>query len=440
MTIPRSNTDVLVLGAGLAGLSTAFHLQGSGLSVRHVERERHVGGHAVTIEDEGFRFDRTGHLLHLRDDAMRALVLDVLGDDARVVDRRSEVYSSGVYTRYPFQANTFGLPPDVALACVEGFVEAHLKRESGRGGPPPQNFEEHCLATFGEGIARHFMIPYNSRLWGVSPREITADWCKRFVPVPTLHEVLAGAVGVRGPELGYNARFVYPRRGIGALPVGLAKRVPPIELGRAPVRIDFRRREAIFEDEVIVYERLVSTAPLDALGKLLDDVPADVREAFGRLRCTSLAYLDLAIDGPLGRPFHWIYVPEARFPFYRVGAYSQFSPDVAPAGTSSLYVELASRDPGTLDDVLPSVAAGLVEMGIIADAARIRFARLRRLDHAYVIFDHAYFPSLAAIEPFLQRANIVSTGRYGGWNYSSMEDALIFGRDAARRVSTGSEV
>ena len=423
-----------MLGAGLAGLSAALHLQGQGLVVRHVEREHRVGGHAVTIEDEGFRFDRTGHLLHLRDPEIRALVLDVLGDDVRFVDRKSEVFSHGVYTRYPFQANTFGLPPDVAYECVKGFVDAHFAGPR----PKPENFEEYCVQTFGEGIARHFMVPYNARLWGVSPSEITAEWCARFVPVPTLAEVLAGAVGVRGPEVGYNARFVYPRSGIGALPEGLARRLPPVELGRAPLRLDCTRKEAHFAEEVISYGRLISTVPLDALGQLMVDPPPDARAAFSRLRCTSLCYLDLAVNGELGRDFHWIYVPEAKFPFYRIGAYSSFSSDVAPPGMSSLYVELASRDVVSAESVLPEIIAGLTEMGIVAGPSAIRFARLRRLRHAYVIFDHAYFDALAVLRPFLERASVLSVGRYGGWNYSSMEDALLFGRAAARSVLDGS--
>lgn len=422
-----------MLGAGLAGLSAAWHLKTSNLTILHVERAPRVGGHAVTIEDEGFRFDRTGHLLHLRDPEIRAWVHDLLGDQLRVVDRRSEVYSHGVYTPYPFQANTFGLPKAVAFECLEGFVRAHIERERGAL-PPARDFETFCIQHFGAGISKHFMIPYNARLWGVSPKDITAEWCSRFVPIPTLEEVLRGAVGLAGPALGYNARFVYPRRGIGALADTLADHVPPVALGVAPHHIDPVRRLAYFDKEVVEYGVLLSTIPLHELGKLLDDLPPPVAEAFARLRCTSLSYLDVALNRPLARDFHWIYVPEARLPFYRIGAYSQFSPDVAPDGMSSLYVELAERDPASLDDVLPHVIKGLVEMQLIPDGSAVHFARLRRLDHAYVIFDHAYFESLAAIRPFLEEAAIDSFGRYGGWNYSSMEDALLFGRDAARRV------
>ena len=108
---------------------------------------------------------------------------------------------------------------------------------------------------------------------------------------------------------------------------------------------------------------------------------------------------------------------------------------LAPEGKSSLYVELADRREPSLPDLLPRVADGLVEMGLASRAGAIRFARLRRIDYAYVVFDHDYYGALERIRPFLAEAGIVSAGRYGGWNYSSMEDALLFGRDAAREAA-----
>lgn len=430
MTARSSHTPVVVLGAGLTGMSAAHHLGKAGVPHRIFERLAHVGGHAITLEDSGYRFDRTGHLLHLRDPEMRALALSWIGDDWLTIERRSMIWSNGVLTRYPFQANTFGLPPEVAYECLQGFIEAHFTREK----PAPKSFEEFCLSHFGAGISRHFMLPYNARLWGVPPSEITADWCSRFVPLPRLEDVLAGAVGLNDRELGYNARFVYPRLGIGELARGMARGLPHIELSRAPRRIDWRRRELHFEDEVVRYDALVSTAPLSTLLGLTADLPSPVAEAAARLRCTHLYYLDVALNGPCRRPLHWVYVPEERYPFYRVGCYSNFSAALAPPGKASLYVELASREPPDLARLLPEVASGLVEMGLIDVPEAVRFARVRRIDHAYVIFDHHYFPALETIRPFLAAANIVSTGRYGGWNYSAMEDALRFGAEGAARA------
>ncbi|MFO0759012.1 MAG: FAD-dependent oxidoreductase [Byssovorax sp.] len=431
MPVPASTTPVAVLGAGLTGLSAAFHLGNAGVPHRVFERQDHAGGHVVTLEEDGFRFDRTGHLLHLRDPAMRALCLSWLGDDILEIERRSMIWSSGVYTRYPFQANTFGLPPQVAYECLQGFLQAHFAQDK----PAPSNFEEFCLAHFGEGISRHFMIPYNTRLWGVAPREITAAWCSRFVPLPKLEDVVAGAVGLNDRELGYNTRFVYPRLGIGELTKGLARAVPGVEYQRAPEAIDWKARTLVFADERVRYETLISSAPLSALLARMSDLPEAVRAAAEKLRCTHLYYLDLALDVPCKKPLHWIYVPEEKYPFYRVGCYSHFSPAMAPEGKASLYVELCDRREPDLATLLPQVTAGLVEMGLFDRPGDVRFARLRRIDYAYVVFDHAYFASLATILPFLAEAGILSTGRYGGWNYSSMEDALIFGRDAAAEAA-----
>jgi protoporphyrinogen oxidase len=412
-------------------MSAAFHLGRAGVAHRIFEKAAQAGGHAVTIEDAGYRFDRTGHLLHLRDPELRALALSWIGDDWIEVQRRSMIWSNGVYTRYPFQANTFGLPPAVANECVLGFIQAHFAKER----PEPDNFEEFCLQHFGEGISRHFMIPYNARLWGVHPREITAEWCSRFVPLPKLEDVISGAVGLNDRELGYNTEFVYPRKGIGELSAGLARAVPQVEYGRAPEGIDAQARELQFADGTrLPYGALISTMPLDKLCGTILGLPQSVREAAAKLRCNPLWYLDVALDVPCGKPYHWVYVPEDRYPFYRVGCYSHFSPAMAPEGKACLYVELADRAEPDLAELLPKVAEGLIQMGFISRPEQISFARARKMDYAYVVFDHDYFRSLDTIQHFLREHGIISTGRYGGWNYSSMEDALLFGRDAARGI------
>jgi protoporphyrinogen oxidase len=421
---------VAVLGAGLTGLSASLELSRSGTAHRLFEREKVAGGHAVTLEEQGFRFDRTGHLLHLRDPRMQALAEELLAPQQyRRLQRRSAVFSHGVYTRYPFQANTFGLPPEVAFECLAGFVEAHFARDK----PEPKTFEEYCLLHFGRGISKHFMLPYNSRLWGVPPSEITSEWCQRFVPLPRLEDVLRGAIGAQPPELGYNTTFLYPELGMGVFSEALAARTP-VELGRAPQRIDLGERRLEFEDESIAFDVLVSSIPLPVLLKLLAPLPDAVAQAASKLRSTHLHYFDLGLSVPNPNPYHWIYVPEDKYPFYRVGCYTHFSEKLAPPGKSSLYVELADRRAKNPDRALPEVVTGLRELGLLRSAQDIELSRLRTIEHAYVIYDHEYRAALDVIEPFLAAQRVISTGRYGGWNYSSMEDALLMGQAAAERA------
>ncbi|MBN1609348.1 MAG: NAD(P)-binding protein [Polyangiaceae bacterium] len=423
----RRRVPVVVLGAGLAGMSAGLALGRRAIEHRIFEKASAPGGHVVTIEEGGYRFDRTGHLLHLKDDTLRALVLELLHGDALEVERRSVVWSHGVMTRYPFQANSLGLPPEVAYECVLGFVQAQASRSK----PVPKSFEDYCHIHFGAGISRHFMLPYNSRLWGVSPQEITAEWCGRFVPLPTLEDVIAGAVGHARRDLGYNAHFLYPRLGIGELSAGLHRRLGHVELDKAPLGVDFRARRLVLPEGTVNYKVLINTAPLPVLCALLADPPDAIAHAARRLRHTSLYYLDLALDALCPADVHWVYVPEPKYPFYRVGCYSHFSTAMAPDGKDSLYVELASRAPPDLSRLMPEVETGLLEMGLLAKRGDIAFARVRKLDYAYVIFDHGYFDATQTVHSFLHEHGIVSTGRYGGWNYSSMEEALLFGQTAA---------
>jgi protoporphyrinogen oxidase len=312
---------------------------------------------------------------------------------------------------------------------LSGFLAAHYAANK----PEPKNFEEFCLLHFGAGISKHFMLPYNARLWGVPASEVTSEWCQRFVPLPKLEEVLRGAVGARTPELGYNASFWYPELGIGTFSAALASKVP-LELSRAPRALDLTRRRLVFDDEEVPFDVLLSSIPLPALLKLIGTLPPTVAEAASKLRATHLHYFDLGLSVPNPNPYHWIYVPEARYPFYRVGCYSHFSEKLAPPGKSSLYVELAERRSPSPERALESVVAGLRELGLLRSERDIELWRLRTIEYAYVIYDHDYRAALDVIEPFLKQQRIVSNGRYGGWNYSSMEDALIMGRDAARQA------
>lgn len=67
------DVDVVVVGAGIAGLTAARRLTGAGLSVAVLEAGPHIGGRHATGETDGFRLDRVGRLLTLAPEELRAL-------------------------------------------------------------------------------------------------------------------------------------------------------------------------------------------------------------------------------------------------------------------------------------------------------------------------------------------------------------------------------
>lgn len=221
-------------------------------------------------------------MLHLRDAGVRRLLDDLLPDAFAETERKSLVYSMGVHTSYPLQVNTHGLPSAVVRECVLGFAATFYRR-----GGAARDFRTWIQRRFGDGIARHFMLPYNEKLYRVDLGELESDWAAWSIPRPRLHQVVRGALGREVRGLGYNARFLYPRQGgIDVIARAIAARCGEIRLSRAVRWIDPLRRRAELDDgETVHYERLISTLPLDNLLRLLEPSPHPLlRQAAARLR------------------------------------------------------------------------------------------------------------------------------------------------------------
>lgn len=435
--------ELVILGGGLCGLSAAYHSKGPWSLYEVSDR---VGGLALSERIRGHTFDCTGHWLHLADDRMRRLVSRLLGDRLIEVSRRSRIFSHGVLTRYPFQANLHGLPSEVVFECLRGFLDRQERRPATRGGASERGrsraggtFEDLILSRLGAGIAEHFMIPYNEKLWGVHPRELTDAWCRRFVPLPDRDQVLRGALGAAPGELGYNVTFQYPSEGgIELLPQALAARLPPgrLHCNAGVEAIDHSGRRLRIGDEWRSYGALVATLPLPSLCRLLVRPPKAVVRAAERLRWTSVRYLNVGLRRSPPEDYHWVYVPERRYPAYRVGVFTSVAPSMAPDEGGSLYVELASQGEENRDTLVAQCLPMLEAAGAIHRRGDVRFAELRRIEHAYVIFDEAWGPARQTLLDFFEAHDIYPRGRYGRWDYGSMEDAMLEGREVAKLLAT----
>ena len=432
-------TDVLILGGGLAGLSTAHHLGALGVRSRLVVEARETfGGAAGSKRIGGFTFDFTGHLLHLHDPYGKKFILDLLKDNVATHERRAWIYSQGVYTRYPFQANVRGLPKAAVLECVAGFLETvHRPRALA----PNPDFLSWCRATFGDGITRRFMKPYNEKLWQTPLSRMTTEWQGRFVPKPAAAEVLYGALVDQNKLFGYNAEFRYPARGgIQALPDALAARLEP-GVARAGARVeavDLREKVArVAGLGEVRYDRLVNTLPLVDFLDLASPLPADVKAARRRLRYNTVWNLNLGVARADVSDKHWVYFPEKKYPFYRAGFATNFSKQLAPKGHTSIYIEVARPGGAKVDaaKLEASILKGLREAGVLRRSDEISAKAWMPIKVGYVVYDFARTPAVTTIFRHLGGAGIESIGRYGGWKYSFMEETILDGKRCAERLA-----
>lgn len=424
---------VVVIGGGLAGASAAYHLLDHDPVI--LERESTIGGLCRSFTQDGFTFDCTGHLIHLRNDYVKELVARLLPNAFNSHERFAAIYSKETTTPYPFQANTYGLPPEVVRECLVGFVETLQTPEAAT----PTNFHEWVLRTFGSGIANHFMLPYNEKFWKQDLRTITADWVSWSIPKPKLEDVINGALGITNKGMGYNPRFIYPRNGgIDCLPQAFAKPVKQIYLNEAVELINARKkyvRMASGREER--YDSLITTMPLPETYRILTDTPESMRYSASMLRAIGVFNINIGIDRPNLSNQHWIYFPEGEFVFSRIGFPMNFSDAVAPPGTSSMYIEITYQ-PGRKPDPEEAYSRsiqGLEKCGIMRPGDRV----LTRLDldipSAYVVFDRHRQTHLQSLVDYLENHDIHTAGRYGRWDYFSMEDSIRSGKEIADKVS-----
>jgi protoporphyrinogen oxidase len=164
------------------------------------------------------------------------------------------------------------------------------------------------------------------------------------------------------------------------------------------------------------------------LVRRIPSAPEQVKRAAASLRWVRWRYINLAMGTACPLPYHWVYVPEVMIPFFRVGVFTNAVAAMAPTGGASLYVELADREKEPPIDRILEV---LKEMSVITDPGDVRFWELRETDYAYVLFDAAHEEATQTIKAWLAEVGVHTCGRYGSWIYSSMEDSLIEGMEAA---------
>ena len=422
------HVKTLILGGGLTGLSTAYHLEKSGQTDYLVlEKERTAGGLCRSVFKKGFTFDFSGHLLHVRTPYGKKLARALLPGQLRRLKRRAWIYTLSSRVPFPFQANLYALPPKLLKQCLTGLQNIKKSPKTA-----PKNFEDFCLRAFGKGIYQVFMRPYNTKLWGCRPRALTCEWCGMFVPTPGPDLMKQTAVKKPKENFGYNAFFYYPKTGgCGALVQALWRQVPRIKTNTTVTQVDLKNKTVRAGGQVFTYDKLVSTLPLPVFLRLLKNAPTLTRQA-AKLAGAAVTVYHVGLKGKI-KPFSWIYFPDKDVPFYRVGLQSGFSPSNAPDGCYSLYVEL----PGTVRPAAAKerqILRALVQKGIINKYDEKVISCWQSLPHAYAVYDKNRTPVVTRVLDALKKQHCYLAGRYGRWEYSFMEKSLLEGREIARLV------
>jgi UDP-galactopyranose mutase len=428
---------ILILGAGLAGLSAAYHLKQDCLVL---EKEAEAGGLCRSFHADGFTFDYAPHILYPQDNYTRMLVKKLLAGNLRTQEREAWIYHRKyrAYTRFPFQSHLYGLPPIVRDTCLASFKAAHTHDRK----RSPRTYAEWIRWNFGERMAEEFLVPYSLKLWTVRPGVMNCAWLAGRVVAPRYQEVIRGAREENPHQHGLNTGFWYPLKGgIGALPAALAKRVQGnIQLQASVTKIDTRRRLVIINrTQECGYDRIISTLPLPELVALIDAVPARIQQAARNLQYNSVLCVTLGIERPAISPRHWIYYHDSEYCFNRISLPMNLSPRTVPGRASSICAEITYSSTKPLDRrrLIDRVVRELRDTGILNSTDNVLVKNTLCLPYAYVIYDQEHRRNVDLIHDYLLRQGIVPAGRFGEWEYFNMDKTLLSGKKAAKRLIHG---
>lgn len=435
------HTKVAIIGAGPCGLGCARELERLGCRDWTIfERAAGVGGLACSVVDAaGFTWDLGGHVVFSHFGEFDALLEEVMGDDIWAHDRSSYIRFDDRWVPYPFQNNLRHLPDPVVEECLAGLAAAP-------GGTPDLDFGSWMRAVFGSGITRHFMEPYNFKVWATRAADMSATWIAERVSVIDYERVAANVrEGRDDVAWGPNNTFVFPAvGGTGEIYRRAAQPLADrIRCSCEVVGVSAETRTLrLAGGEQCSYEALVSTMPLDLLVDRLESCPDSLRQAATALRHNGVYMVGVGYEQPLADERSWMYFPQDTTPFYRATNFAKYAAANVPEGDTGRYCAYMTET--AYSDVKPEPRAGLEERveaglraaGVIAGRPAVASVHVEDIPYAYPVPTRGRDAALGTIQPWLEEHGILSRGRFGSWRYEvgNMDHAVKMGVDAAGRV------
>jgi len=416
-----------ILGGGLTGCALGRLFKDRGWSFEILEAEPRIGGLLRSAEVNGYTFDIGGpHILFSKNKPALDFLLDAIKGNITTKRRNAKVLFKGRFVKYPFENGLASLPFLDNMACLTGFTGAAISRRIIRN-RKANNLREWCRMTFGGGISRRYLIPYNEKIWKFPLEEIATGWVER-IPNPSWKDVFKSSLGVDTEGYTHQLNFHYPLTGgIESLISGLTRdfqdrivlnyRVKSVKKCDAKWVVSDGTRERS-------YDAIVSTIPLPDLVEAAD-LPLDARGAGRALHVNSI--IGVCLGGVMAKrtDLSWLYVPSNAALAHRVSFLSNSSEKAAPPGKCSFIADITCKyddevwrlsDQALIERTVSDLTREGVLLGSDYEASLVTRAR-----YAYVIDDLARQKNLTVIRNRLDELGMLICGRFAEFEYLNMD-------------------
>ncbi len=413
--------EILILGAGIAGISAAWHARRAGRKAVVFEAEKRYGGLLDHFQLDGYRFDRAVHFAFSNNEPFREVL--ALTDCIKHYPEPFN-YEKGSWLKHPVQNNLYPLPAAEKVEAIASFIRRPRPEEG-------VNYRQWLTAQFGEVIAGRFPARYTLKYWTVPAENLSTEWIGNRLYRPSLEEVLLGAMTEKTPSTYYLPEMLYPRRGgfrsiLDPLVAGL-----DLRYGKKAVRVNPAKGYVECADgSREYYGHLISSIPLPELAAMIEGTPPQVEEAARKLVATSVALVSVGLDSLPGVDYSWFYIYDRDILPARVHAPHRKSPDNAPAGRGSLQFEIyfSPRRPLELSpESLVEHVLGAAEKMKLFEKGAVKVADCRILPLANVVFEQQMTVRRDYVLEHVKGLGIIPIGRFGEWDYLWADQCFLSG-------------
>jgi protoporphyrinogen oxidase len=427
---------IAILGAGVTGLTLAQLLDQDGFDVHVLEKSPIAGGLCRSSNIDGFTCDHAGgHILFSKDQKVLAWMKEQVGDDNLVEkDRNTKIRWHDRWVPYPFENGVGHLTPEARFDCLKGYLESVERRKSGEA--CPEDFASWIQWKMGAGFAKHFMVPYNEKIWSGDLSRMSSGWVAGRVPDAPLDDILKAAVGIDTAGYKHQALFWFPLEGgFQALTDGILSKVQDKVRLSTPVQ-NLRRKGEGFSVNDEDFDFVINTIPLPELAKVFEDLPEDVAEDIQHLQPISLVnvLLGFKADQPLD-DLSWIYLPfEDQGPANRVTYYSNYSPRNAPPGHASFMAEVTYRGTLDVDEAwIGDLSQGLENAGILKRSDLVTTHSFHS-PYAYIDQDLAFPDRIKRVRDWFDSSGLFTVGRFGRYEYHNSDQCISRAMEVREQV------
>ena len=442
--------DAVIIGAGPAGLTAGYELSKSNKKALILEKKYQVGGLAETKVFGDYRYDIGPHRFFTKNKEVYELFINMLGDDAVKVNRKTRILFKNSYFDYPLSPINalFGLgfleSIQIGFSYLFARTKGHLKLSK------VENFEDWVIDKFGRKLFNNFFKNYTEKVWGIDCKLIGKDWAAQRIKGLSLSTAIKFALfpnSKKRPKTLIDA-FYYPRLGAGML---WEKFEEYLNSNGVPVKKNSYVESVQDEDgkQILTYlednsEKIISADHIFFSNPLIDFIkfyepaaPENVLNSANNLGYRNHISVHITVDKKLFDD-NWIYVHSPELKMARIADFTNFSDEMSKKGEYPLTLEYFCFEDEKIwnQDNSEIISFALLELrSIFSENFKVIHNEVTRNPKAYPVIKTGYEDDINIIKDWLRKKeNITAIGRSGMFKYNNQDHAMATGLYAVRNL------